>query len=317
MRGNRERIPLASGTSFRVIRWARSLDEVEELTGPDGAARIAGEGDHWHHHAEMELTWFATGTGTRCIGDHLAPFAAGDLVLLGGMLPHCWHVRGGSSGLSAQWRFPAEHPFWAFPETRTLAPVFREAARGLRFTGRTAATLTAGLQDCARSDGVARLGALLRLLGAMAAAPPGERTALARRSYDLPTSAVHQQAMGAAIRFLLARFRERIRLDDVLLLTRMSRPTFSRLFRQHAGRAFSEFLNQVRLQAACQALATTDQPVLDIALDCGFTQVSFFNRLFRRVHHCSPTLYRRRRRRTAGADMAAAETDMAQGSVRV
>lgn len=299
MHGSRERIELVRGNSFRVIRWARSLRDVEVLAGPTAATRITGEGDHWHYHAEMELTWFTTGSGTRCVGDHLASFAANDLVLLGGMLPHCWHVYGACSGISVQWHFPPEHPFWAFPETLDTARLFQDAARGLHFSGRTAAALIDGLRYCARSGGAGRLGAFLQLMGTMTAAGEDERTVLARRTYDLPTTTAHQQAMGEAIRFLLARFRERIRLDDVLLLTRMSKPTFSRLFKQHAGKAFSEFLNQLRLQAACHELAATDQPVLDIALGCGFTQVSFFNRLFRRVCRCSPTEYRVRIRRSA------------------
>ncbi len=133
----------------------------------------------------------------------------------------------------------------------------------------------------------------------MADAPADACTPLASRTFDLPTTDAHREAMGAAIRFLLAHFREPVRLDEVLALTGMSRATFARLFKRHAGRPFSTFLNELRLQAACHELAAGDRPVLAIALDCGFSQVSFFNRLFRRTWRCSPTEWRRRSRSTA------------------
>jgi AraC-like DNA-binding protein len=259
--------------------------------------RLQGAGDHWHYHPAMELTLFTAGAGMRFVGDHLAPFAAGDLVLLGEKLPHYWHTHGPSAGLAVQWHFPHGHPFWSFPETLTLADLFKSAARGLQYTGPTAIALGAGLRALAQSSGPERLGQLLHLLALLAAAPAGDVTPLSSRAFALPTASVHQQAIGAAVRHLLANFRDIIRLAEVLRLTGMSKPTFSRQFKQHSGKTFSEFVNQVRLQAACRELAETDDSVLEIALACGFTQISFFNRLFRRVYRCSPTRYRAQARR--------------------
>jgi AraC-like DNA-binding protein len=102
--------------------------------------------------------------------------------------------------------------------------------------------------------------------------------------------------MAQAIRHLTAHFRDEIRLEDLLQITGLSRPTFARQFKAYSGRSFSEFLNRLRLQAACDELKGSDRGVLVIALASGFTQVSFFNRLFRREMKCSPTDYRLRNR---------------------
>jgi len=297
MRGRREQIHLLGGQSFRVLRWARGVREVEVLLAPGSAVRLKGEGDHWHYHPAMELTCFTAGEGTRFVGDHIAPFAAGDLVLLGEKLPHYWHARGQTAGYAVQWHFPHGHPFWSFPETAVLSGLFKNAVRGLRYTGPTAAALRTGLQALAQSGGPGRLGQLLHLFAQMAAAPGNDVTALSSRAYTFPTAAVHQQAIGAAVRHLLANYRDVIRLDAVLRLTGMSKPTFSRQFKQHSGKTFSDFVNHLRLQAACRELLETDEAVLEIALACGFSQISFFNRLFRRVYRCSPTRYRARTRR--------------------
>ena len=144
--------------------------------------------------------------------------------------------------------------------------------------------------------GVEQLSLLLRVLAVIDAAPEKERVQLSARSFALAAESHYQQAISKAVRHLLASFREPVRLEDVLVLTGMSRPTFARQFKKHSGKTLSEFLNHLRLQAACRELVESDRSVLEIALGSGFTQVSFFNRLFRRLQKCSPTEYRARRR---------------------
>jgi AraC-like DNA-binding protein/quercetin dioxygenase-like cupin family protein len=297
MRGQREKIVFPSGHSFRVLRWSRNLREVEVVLGSGQVERVAGEGTHWHYHRHMELTLFTAGEGLRFVGDHIATFGPGDLVLLGGKVPHYWHTNGQSAGVSVQWDFPHGHPFWAFPENLVLAPLFKNSAHGLRFTGATAAQLSPSLQELVHIGGPDRLGLLLRLLAIMARAPERDRTVLSARAFFLSEKGAYQPAMAEAVRYLLANFRDTIRLGEILRLTHLSKPTFSRQFKKHTGQTFSDFITHLRLQAVCHELAATERTILDIAFACGFSQISFFNRSFRRILGCNPTQYRNRRRK--------------------
>jgi AraC-like DNA-binding protein len=297
MRGSREKIMLPSGHSFHVLRWSRNLREVETVLSSGKLEHRTGQGWHWHYHAEMELTMFMAGDGLRFVGDHIASFAAGDLVFLGDNLPHYWHTQGPSVGFSVQWNFPVGHPFWMFPENQEHAALFKSAARGLRYTGQTANKLSIGLQELVHTGGADRLGLLLRLLAIMARAPERDRTLLSTRAFFLSNSVAHQPAMAEAVRYLVANFRDTIRLDEVLRLTHMTKPTFSRQFKKHSGQSFSDFVTRLRLEAVCRQLVETDRSILEIALACGFSQISFFNRVFRRFLRCNPTRYRDRERR--------------------
>ncbi|MBV6500535.1 MAG: HTH-type transcriptional activator RhaS [Prosthecobacter sp.] len=296
MRVEREKIQMPGGHSFRVLRWSRTLREVECLLAPGRAEKLTGEGTHWHFHTEMELTLFREGQGTRFVGDHIGAFEAGDLVLLGSKLPHYWHTRAHSSGLSVQWHFPEGHPFWAFPESLPIRTLFEQSGHGLRLSGLTAARVATLMQEMTTAQGVEQLALLLRVLAVIHTAPARERVRLSARSFALAAESHYQQAIARALRHVIARFREPVRLEEVLAVSGLSRPTFARQFKKHAGRTLSEFLNHLRLQAACRELVESDRGVLEIALGCGFTQVSFFNRLFRRLQKCSPTEYRARRR---------------------
>lgn len=292
MRPARETIRLSEGHSFRLLRWARSPSDVECVLAPERTQPMSGEGERWHFHVEMELTLFTRGSGTRFVGDHIGAFESGDLVLLGEKLPHYWHCRGPSSGLSAQWHFPESHALWTFPETLSVLPLFERAKRGLQITGRAAAEAVSMLRGLERSKGAGRLALLLGMLHRIAEAGEAECQPLSARAFSLPTGEGHQRAIAAAVRHLVANHRDTVRLEELLALTGLSRSSFARQFKQHSGRSFSEFLNGLRLEAACRELIESGRPVLDIALGAGFTQVSFFNRLFRRTYGCSPSAFR-------------------------
>lgn len=292
MRAEREQIQIPSGHSFRVLRWSRSLREIENVLAPERVEKAKGEGTHWHFHVEMELTLFTSGSGTRFVGDHIGSFAPGDLVLLGERLPHYWHTRHGSAGVSVQWHFPLGHAFWAFPETALLAGLFQQAGRGLHVSGETAAKVSAWLLEMPLVEGADQLALLLRILACIRRAPASDLGLLSSRALALAAESHYQQAIDKAVRHLVAHFREEVRLDEVLKLTHLSRPTFARQFKKLSGHTLSELLNRLRLQAACRELAETDRSVLEIAMQSGFTQLSFFNRLFRRHMGCSPMKYR-------------------------
>ena len=63
-------------------------------------------------------------------------------------------------------------------------------------------------------------------------------------------------------------------------------------FREIAGVSPIQYLITYRLEQACALLVHTEQPVTEIALDCGFDNISYFIRKFKAVKGCTPKKYR-------------------------
>ena len=292
-----ENILLAPGETFRVLRWVGSVNRVAVILG-GMASPIQGHGDHWHYHRAMELTLIERGAGTRFVADHIELFEPGDLVLIGSNVPHYWHSRGGSAGLSVQWDFPLDHGIWSFGETAApLRALANSALRGLHLRGDTAKKTAAAMAALPNLAGLPRLAAFLHLLAILTAAPKRDVRPLGAFPFSMDGTDEQQKAVRRAVSYILAHFREPIRLGALLRLSGMSRATFARQFQRHAGKPFSTFLNQVRLQAVCRALLETSESISAIAFTHGFNQLSFFNRLFRREFGESPSDYRMRQAR--------------------
>ncbi|MCD7807637.1 MAG: helix-turn-helix domain-containing protein [Lachnospiraceae bacterium] len=100
------------------------------------------------------------------------------------------------------------------------------------------------------------------------------------------------------VSFVENNYREHIGLSDLAAHLNLSAQYASRLVKRCLGRNYVSYLNQVRLQHACDDLICTDKTVLAIATDNGFSNMNSFNRMFRDTYGITPSQYRTENRET-------------------
>lgn len=94
------------------------------------------------------------------------------------------------------------------------------------------------------------------------------------------------------LEFIQKHYTKTISLEDAAQRAGLSKFYFSRIFKQYTGQTFYDYLSFVRIQAAEALLKDTSTPVSDIAHACGYSNMSTFNRSFRRFQKCTPSEYR-------------------------
>ena len=73
----------------------------------------------------------------------------------------------------------------------------------------------------------------------------------------------------------------------------MSEPNFYRTFKQTFGLTPVDYINQQRISLASKLLRTTNRCLADISLECGFNNLTYFMKLFRREKGLSPAQFRK------------------------
>ena len=101
-----------------------------------------------------------------------------------------------------------------------------------------------------------------------------------------------EDAFNRALDYVNENYMDDVTLDSLATYAGFSRYTLSRMFRQHTGQTFTQYLNKRRVTMAEELLAATKMPVTQVALQCGFNSIATFNRVFRDVRGCTPTQYR-------------------------
>ena len=92
--------------------------------------------------------------------------------------------------------------------------------------------------------------------------------------------------------FISKNYMDEIRLNTLADIAGMSPSAFSRFFKLHTGRNLSEYIIEMRLGYASRRLVDSTRGVAEICYDCGFNNLSNFNRIFKKKKGCSPSEFR-------------------------
>ena len=96
-----------------------------------------------------------------------------------------------------------------------------------------------------------------------------------------------------AVRLIRENYAEQLSLEGVAEQIHVSPKYHSRLFKKEMGSGFSEYLTQVRLEAAEKLLSGSTLNVREIAVQVGYLDEKYFSRLFKKETGLKPTEYRR------------------------
>lgn len=104
-------------------------------------------------------------------------------------------------------------------------------------------------------------------------------------------------ALRSMIDYVQQHYHQRVTLAQIAAAGCVGRTQCAVLFHDMVGQSPIEFVNDVRVRAGAELLATTQLPVAEIAVRVGFSRSSFFARVFQRYMHVTPSAYRRSMRR--------------------
>ena len=109
----------------------------------------------------------------------------------------------------------------------------------------------------------------------------------------LPRDMHRAQAVKNVLRRIRSSYSQPLTLEDLAAEAALEPKYFCRVFLQITGRTPINYLNYYRVECAAELLCTTQGSITDIALECGFGDVSYFSRMFRRYKGQTPGQYRR------------------------
>ncbi|MEJ0055678.1 MAG: AraC family transcriptional regulator [Bacteroidota bacterium] len=90
---------------------------------------------------------------------------------------------------------------------------------------------------------------------------------------------------------ILGNFKEEIRLETVAELAGMNISSFCRFFKKTTNKTFSHYLNEVRVGYACRLLMEHKYNISETCYECGFNNISNFNRQFKNIVKMPPSEY--------------------------
>lgn len=102
----------------------------------------------------------------------------------------------------------------------------------------------------------------------------------------------YRDRMLAVCTYINEHYTENLTLDEISSLAGFSKYHFARIFKSFTHISFYKYLNQKRIAQAEHLLSNPEYSVTEISLQCGFSSLSAFIRMFKQIKGCTPTQFR-------------------------
>ncbi len=254
------------------------------------------EGEYpYHFHPEYEIIFVKNTSGTRFVSNTISVFEGYDLAVLGANVPHKWRFEE-MSGKSVCYvlKFKEsliKNPLIQGEWGRKLLAFFHRSMSGLYLeNARELALYERKLLALNKTEGVKRVTAVLELL-AYISSFTGWIPLAGKSPVQIP-GGKEIKILDDVFNYVFNHYHKEISLETLAQKFHYSKSGFFQLFKRHTSYNFSEFLYRVRVQEACKLLKNSKEGIESIAFNCGFNNVSYFNRKFRQTMNCSPREYR-------------------------
>lgn len=251
-----------------------------------------------HSHEEYELIYIISGTGKEYIGDTVTDYYPGELTLIGSNVPHlhlcnsCTEKNKPKSSCHL-----LQFPISVFPshisdiqEMHSINTLLQESMCGIRFHSKETIKKTVRiLNRFNHAQGTERIIMLYKILDLLSKCNDRKTVSPIRCNIDIQQC---NDPVERIYRYLQTNFKESIELEKVSSYIGQTSTSVCRLFKQKTGKTVFTVLNEIRIGHACRLLSATNLTNAQIAYECGFNNISYFNKVFKSITLMTPKEYK-------------------------
>ncbi len=251
-----------------------------------------------HQHKEFELNFIERGKGVRrIVGDSVEEIGDYELVLIGGEdLEHVWEQgRCKSKDIrEITIQFSGDifgEGLLSKNQFASIRRMLKRADHGLAFSLPSIMKVYSTLDTIAdESERFVQFLKFMYILYELSVSD--EARILASSSFAHTERSTESRRVQKVKQYINDHYAETLKLADMADLVGMSPVAFSRFFRQRTGRTLSDYIVDIRLGFAARMLVDSSKNISEICYECGFNNLSNFNRTFKAKRNYTPRDFR-------------------------
>ena len=256
--------------------------------------------DQLHQHPELQIMLIEKGEGTLIAGDYVGRFESGDLFVLGSGLPHVfrsdkhYYSKKSKSKAHALSIYFNENylgeAVWRLQEMEQARKFMKSALNGFRAKdGSDKEEIVTMIRMLKKEKGLNKLITFLRILERLSQSSQFAQLCISpsneKRQLD------EGKRMNDILTFTFKECHRKIYIEEVADVDHLSEEAFCRYFKIRTRKTYTNFLNEVRISHACKLLIANESSIQDICFQTGFSNLSNFNRIFKKVTGKTPSQY--------------------------
>ena len=255
----------------------------------------------WHYHSQYELLYVTKSSGIRFVGESVASFHPGDLVLVGAYVPHLWRndisfyknrnhteEKVETTVIKFKKEFMSSETFDR-PEFIEVKELLEESTYGISFGSQVAEELHNSLMEIVKMPKAKQAIKLMDIL--LKLATTQDKQTLSETDMRQITTKKADK-LDVVLKYISDNYTSNISLKDVADLACMTPNSFCRFFKKMTNKSFTQFLNEVRVRKALRYLVHREKSISEICYLVGYNSINNFNKQFKLAMGSTPNEYR-------------------------
>jgi AraC-like DNA-binding protein len=255
--------------------------------------------DQLHQHPELQIMLIIKSEGTLVAGDYIGRFEPSDLFIIGSEQPHVFRndesyyqkkAKGKAKAISLYFheKYVGEL-FWNLDEMKAVRDFIKSAGRGFKVMGEAKEELSNLIYQIKDEKGLSKLSSFVQILQLISETK--ELLPLSVTAHYDDNQINEGKRMNDILHFTFQESHRKIYLHEVAEIAHLSIEAFCRYFKIRTRKTYTTFLNEVRVSNACRLLMNKEVSIQDVCYQAGFSNISNFNRIFKRVTGKAPSNY--------------------------
>ncbi len=180
--------------------------------------------------------------------------------------------------------------FWHLPESKSIFRLLQDSQRGIKLFGVTSKKVSSLMWEMSNAKGFERIRLLLSILSLIDFRK--EYRYLASPIVQTVINVKESERLNKVYDFVIDNYTQDITLERAASVASLTPASFCRYFKKRTNKTFIQFLNEIRIAHACQFLNDEEFSVSKICYSCGFNNISFFIKQFKRIMGYTPLQYK-------------------------
>ncbi|NGF57594.1 AraC family transcriptional regulator [Parapedobacter sp. SGR-10] len=254
--------------------------------------------NYYHRHDELQITYILKGKGTIMVGNIVQSFHTDDVFVLKPNEPHMFDKYGNGEQVDEQ--IHAIHVFvhlermgklFVLPEFEAVAQYLLELDASQKIDPKASPLLKTFFLNLLTRTAIPKFAEFIYLLHTLTQYKQSS-ISLYSGIRNLAYSDRDGVRISEVYKYTFDHFHEDIAVEDVASIVHMTPTSFCKFFKKHSMKTYIGFLNEVRIEKACQMLINKHtESISETAFQVGFNNVVHFNRVFKQVTGLSPRQY--------------------------
>jgi AraC-like DNA-binding protein len=280
---------------------SKAYNEITPLTSNDCFVVFSRDKSKFtfplHYHEEFELNFIENAGGTkRIVGNSIELIDDLELVLVGSNVPHGWFDTEATAfqdvrEITIQFHKDLfDEKFLNRDQMSLIRSMLERSRNGISFPKATIKNIRNSLELLSQKKGFHSVIEFVSILHELSLSK--NTKILSSMTLADEDMTYESKRMEKVMNYLKANYEHKITLEEVTEVMNMTKISFSRFIRKRSGKTFTEFLNDIRLSHASRLLIDTQQTIAEVSYKCGYNNLSYFNRTFKRKHKITPKEFR-------------------------